>query len=148
MAYAGLTITLFVADDGDGIRLGEAGKNTSFAGLQEWKLGDRMWSLFEAFQGNLIEQTYTPNGLNRQVEEDGLRNISGEVDTDGSFTPFGTNSTVSDELTHDLGADANELVSIRIAANSTAYNTVFRVFATSRHGQRFGGVAIAPIPEP
>lgn len=148
MAYAGLASTLFVADDGDGISLGEAGKNTRFAGLQEWKLGDGMWSLFEIFQGNLIEQTYTPNGLNWQVQEDGLRNISGEVDTDGSFTLFGTTSTVSDELTHDLGADPNELVSIRIAANSTASNTFFNVLETSRHGQRCGGVAVAPIPEP
>ena len=30
--------TLFVADEGDGVRLGVAGKNTSFAGLQEWTL--------------------------------------------------------------------------------------------------------------
>ena len=140
--------TLFVADEGDGVRLGVAGKNTAFAGLQEWKLGNGMWSLFQTFQGGLIGQTYTPEGLNWKVEEDGLRNITGEVNADGSFTIFGTTSTVSDELTHDLGADPNELVSIRIGANSTALNTFFNVLDTSVAGQRFGGIAVAPIPEP
>jgi len=41
--------------------------------------------------------------------------------------PFGIwfGDAVSDDLTHDLGADPNELVSIRIGANSTASNTFF-----------------------
>jgi hypothetical protein len=95
-----------------------------------------------------VGQTYTPSGLNWEVEEDGLRNITGEVNSDGSFTIFGTTSTVSDELTHDLGADPNELVSIRIGANSTAANTSFTVLDTSLAGARFGGVAITPVPEP
>lgn len=140
--------TLFVADEGDGVRLGVAGKNTTFAALQEWKLGDGMWSLFQIFQGGLVGQTSTPPGMNWQVEEDGVRNISGEVNADGSFTIFRTTSSVSDELTHDLGADPNELVSIRIGANSTASNTFFNVLETSVAGQRLGGVAIAPIPDP
>lgn len=140
--------TIFVADEGDGVRLGVAGKSTVFAGLQEWKLGNGMWSLFQTFQGGLVGQTYMPDGLTWQVEEDGLRNITGEVNADGSFTIFGTTSTVSNESTHDLGADPNELVSIRIGANSTASNTFFNVLDTSVAGQRFGGVAVAPIPEP
>lgn len=146
--WFGDSSTLFVADEGDGVRLGVAGKNTTFAGLQEWKLGDDAWSLVQTFQQGLIGQTYTPTGLNWQVEEDGLRNITGEENSDGSFTIFATTSTVSDELTHDLGADPNELVSIVIGANSTAFNTSFNVLETAAAGQRLGGVALVPIPEP
>jgi hypothetical protein len=49
---------------------------------------------------------------------------------------------------HDLGADPNQIVSIRIGANSTALNTSFTVLDTALAGQRFGGVALAPVPEP
>ena len=91
----------------------------------------------------------TGTGLPWQVEEDGLRNITGEQNADGSFTIFGTTSTVSDELTHDLGADPNKIVSITIGANSTSANTMFSVVESAAAGERFGGVAIAPaVPEP
>jgi hypothetical protein len=140
--------TLFVADEGDGVRLGVAGKVTTFAGLQEWKLIAGTWTLAQTFQSGLIGTTSTPAGLGWTVEEDGLRNITGEVNSDGSYTVFGTTSTVSDELTHDLGADPNEIVSITIGANSTATNTAFSVLDVAAVGDRFGGVAIAPVPEP
>jgi hypothetical protein len=140
--------TLFVADEGDGVRLGVAGKVTTFAGLQEWKLVGGTWNLAETFQNGLVGQLTTPAGLGWSVEEDGLRNIAGRENGDGSFTIFGTTSTVSDELTHDLGADPNELVSITIGANSTAANTSFSVIETAAVGERLGGVAIAPVPEP
>lgn len=140
--------TLFVADEGDGVRLGVAGKSSGFAGLQEWKLGNGVWSIAQTFQAGLIGQTYTPTGLTWQVEEDGLRNITGRVNGDGSFTIFGTTSTVSDELTHDQGADPNELVWITIGSGSTSANTFFSVLQTASAGERFGGVAIAPVAEP
>jgi len=141
--------TLFVADEGDGVRLGVAGKTTTFAGLQEWLLVGGSWQLSQTFQSGLVGTFAAGTGLPWQVEEDGLRNITGEQNADGSFTIFGTTSTVSDELTHDLGADPNEIVSITIGANSTAANTAFSVFESAAAGERFGGVAIAPaVPEP
>ena len=141
--------TLFVADEGDGVRLGQAGKVTTFAGLQEWKLIDGSWTLEQTFQSGLLGQLSVPNGLSWQVAEDGLRNLTGERNADGSFTVFATTSTVSDELTHDLGADPNEIVSITIGANSTAANTAFTVLETANAGERFGGVALTPaVPEP
>jgi len=146
--YFGDANTLFVADEGDGVRLGVAGKNTSFAGLQEWKLNNGTWILAQTFQSGLIGQSSTPTGLTWQVQQDGLRNISGQKNTDGSFTIYATTSTVSNELTHDLGADPNEIVSITVGATSTAANTAFSVLDTALTGQRFGGLAIAPVPEP
>jgi hypothetical protein len=153
--FFGDSSTLFVADEGDGVRLGVTGKVTTFAGLQEWKLSNGTWSLAQTFQKGLLDQTaYAPGGLNWLVQQDGLRNITGQQNADGSFTIFGTTSTVSDELTHDLGADPNEIVSITVSANSTAANTSFSILETAAAGTRLGGVAIAPraltaaVPEP
>ena len=148
--------TLFVADEGDGVRLNAdgtfptTGKTRTFAGLQEWNLNTttNTWSRSQIFQTGLLDQTATDQGLGWLVQQDGLRNITGRVNDDGSYTIFGTTATISNEQTHDLGADANEIVSITIGANSTAANTAFSVVQTAALGQRFGGVALAPVPEP
>jgi hypothetical protein len=141
--------TLFVADEGDGIRVGQAHKDTTLAGLQEWTLGaDSKWHLAATFQQGLLDQAAYSNGLPWSVKTDGLRNLTGRTNADGSFTLYATTSTVSDELTHDLGADPNEIVSITIGATSTAANTGFSVVDTAAYGERFGGVALAPVPEP
>ena len=141
--------TLFVADEGDGVRTGVAGKVTTFAGLQEWTLSGGTWHNVATFQKGLLDQAayLEGGGATWNVSTDGLRNISGQVNANGSFTIYGTTSTVSEELTHDLGADRNEIVAITIGAGSTASNTSFSVLETAAAGQRFGGVALA-VPEP
>jgi hypothetical protein len=140
--------TLFVADEGDGVRTGVAGKVTSFAGLQAWSLSNNSWIRTATFQQGLLDQAAYSNGLPWDVKTDGLRNITGQVNANGSFTVFATTSTVSNELTHDLGADPNEIVSITVDAGSTNANTQFSVLKTAAYGERFGGVALAPVPEP
>jgi hypothetical protein len=82
------------------------------------------------------------------VYNDGLRNITGTQNADGSWTIYGTTSTISTDSVHDQGADPNELVSITVGASSTAANDDFTVLETAAIGQRLGGVAIAPVPEP
>jgi hypothetical protein len=139
--------TLFVGIEGDGTRSLTKAATTS-GGLQEWKLANGTWSLYQTFQSGLIDQATTNTGLGWSVKQDGLRNITGRTNADGSFTIFGTTSTVSDEALHDLGADPNELVSITIGANSTAANTTFSVLQSAAVGSRLGGVALAPVPEP
>ena len=140
--------TLFVADEGDGVRLGVTGKVTTFAGLEEYKLVAGVWTQLATFQKGLLDQSTYTTGLPWNVKTDGLRNLTGRANGDGSFTLFATTATVSDELTHDLGADPNELVSITIGASSTAANTSFTVLKTAGYGERFGGVALAPVAEP
>ena len=147
---------MFVADEGDGKLTTDSTKVTTFAGLQEWKLSNGTWSDVATFQNGLLTQAaYTPTGLTWKVQQDGLRNITGQKNADGSFTIFGTTSTVSDTAGHDLGADPNEVVSITVNANSTAANTSFSVLQTATAGVRLGGVALAPnsttiaaVPEP
>ncbi len=142
--------TLFVADEGDGQAPGTAGKNTSNAGLDEYTFAGGKWNETMVFQKGLLDQAAYSDGLPWMVSTDGLRNLTGQVNADGSFTLFATTSTVSNEGTHDQGADPNELVSITIAAGSTAADTSFSVLETAAYGERLGGVAIAPsaVPEP
>jgi PEP-CTERM motif len=146
--------TMLVADEGDGVRIDAADlskKVTTFAGLQLWKADVAgNWSLAQTFQQGLIGQQATPNGMGWLVQQDGLRNITVKDNGDGTYTVYGTTSTVSNELTHDLGADPNEIVSITIdPTQSTAANTAFSVMSTAAVGERFGGLAIAPsVPEP
>jgi hypothetical protein len=137
--------TLYVADEGDGVRLGVTGKVTTFAGLAQYKLVNGVWKLAATFQAGLIDQAaYTPQNITWTVKADGLRNIAGVVNADGSVTIYATTSTVSEELTHDLGADPNQLVSITIGSTSTPANTSFTVLKTAATGERLGGVAVAP----
>ncbi len=140
--------TLFVADEGDGQAPGTAGKDTSNAGLDEYTFVGGKWNETAVFQKGLLDQAAYSDGLPWMVSTDGLRNLTGEVNADGSFTLFATTSTVSNESTHDQGADPNELVSITIGLDSTAANTSFDVLETAAYGQRLGGVALAPVPEP
>ncbi len=145
--------TLFVADEGDGIRtdvVNVLNKVTTNAGLQEWQNIGGTWTETQIFQTGLVGQldTAAQGVLGWTVQEDGLRNITGQKNADGSFTIYGTTSTVSNEITHDLGADPNQIVAINIFANSTAANTAFTVLQTAAAGARFGGVAVAPAAVP
>jgi hypothetical protein len=136
--------TLYVADEGDGVRLGGSGKVTKYAGLAQYKLSGGKWTLASTFQAGLIDQATYTAGLPWNVRADGLRNIAGRVNGDGSVTIFATTSTVSDETTHDSGADPNQLVSITINSASTPANTSFTVLQTAKAGERFGGVVVVP----
>jgi hypothetical protein len=136
--------TLFVADEGDGVRLGVAGKVSSFAGLQQYKFSNGTWTRVATYQAGLLDQAPYTAGLPWKVQTDGLRNLTGRVNSDGSVTLFAVTSTVSDEATHDLGADPNQVVSITIGANSTPVNTRFNVIQSALAGERLGGVALVP----
>ncbi len=136
--------TMFVADEGDGVRVGVAGKVTTFAGLGEYKLAGGTWTRVATFQAGLADQPLYTAGMPWNVKTDGLRNISGKVNSDGTYTIYGTTSTVSDEKTHDLGADPNELVAITVGPGSTPTNTSFSVLQTAKAGERYGGVQVAP----
>jgi hypothetical protein len=136
--------TLFVADEGDGIRIGGAGKVTTFAGLSAYKLVGGTWSKVATFQAGLLDQAPYTAGLPWNIKTDGLRNLAGRANGDGSFTLYATTSTVSDESSHDAGADPNQLVTITIAPGSTPANTSFTVLQTAAAGERLGGVAVVP----
>jgi uncharacterized protein (TIGR03437 family) len=76
----------------------------------------------------------------------GLRNITGIVNSDGTVTIFGVTSTVS--TNGDQGADPNKLVSITDKlANTTAAGAASETFTTLRTamaGEVLRGVSLAP----
>jgi hypothetical protein len=75
---------------------------------------------------------------------DGLRNLTGKVNRDGTVTIFAITSTISNS--GDQGADPNRLVSITdpLAATSPPSGEQFHVLDTADFGQVLRGVAFAP----
>jgi hypothetical protein len=142
--WFGDAATLFVADEGDGIRPGGAGKVTTFAGLGMYKLASGTWTRVATFQAGLLDQPAYKAGLPWNIKADGLRNLAGKANGDGTFTVYATTSTVSDETSHDSGADPNQLVTITIGPSSTPANAAFTVLQTASAGERLGGVAVVP----
>jgi uncharacterized protein (TIGR03437 family) len=85
-----------------------------------------------------------PTALNPAT--DGLRNITGKVNGDGTVTIWGVTSTVS--ANGDQGADPNKLVMITDAlANTTASSAAseqFTIIKSAAAGEVLRGVALAP----
>jgi hypothetical protein len=136
--------TLYVADEGTG----DATDQTENAGLEKWTLSDGTWSLDYTLQAGLIGDMYSVPGWDFEETTIGLRNLSGEVNANGTVTLFATTSTSSDS--GDNGADPNEIVKITDVLGDTSLPTSesFSVFDGPQAGLRFGGVAFAAAPEP
>ena len=136
--------TLYVADEGTG----DATDQTENAGLEKWTLSDGTWSLDYTLQAGLIGDMYSVPGWDFEETTTGLRNLTGEVNANGTVTFFATTSTSSDS--GDNGADPNEIVKITDVLGDTSLptNESFSVFDGPQAGLRFGGVAFAAAPEP
>jgi len=137
--------TLYVADEGDGVLADAAGSPT--AGLQKWILSGGTWKMAYVLQNGLnLGQPYSianyPAALNPAT--DGLRNIAGKVNSDGTVTIYAVTSTVS--ANGDQGADPNKLVSITdTLANTTAAGApAFTTLRTAVTGEILRGVTFAP----
>jgi uncharacterized protein (TIGR03437 family) len=139
--------TLYVADEGDGVLADAAGSTT--AGLQKWILTGGTWKMTYVLQNGLnLGQPYSianyPTAINPAT--DGLRNITGVVNSNGTVTIYGVTSTVS--TNGDQGADPNKLVSITdTLANTTAASASAETFTTLRTavaGEVLRGIAFAP----
>ena len=139
--------TLYVADEGDGTAA-DAATSTN-AGLEKWILVNGTWQLAYVLQNGLnLGQQYSvanyPTALNPAT--DGIRNIAGRVNGDGTVTVWGVTSTIS--ANGDQGADPNKLVAITdVLANTTAAGAANEVFTTIRsagYGEVLRGVAFTP----
>ena len=139
--------TLYVGDEGDGVATDAA--TSTKAGLQKWSLVNGTWQLDYVLQKGLnLGTPYSvanyPAALNPAT--DGLRNITGKVNADGTVTVWGVTSTVS--ANGDQGADPNKLVMITdVLANtsaSAASNEQFAVVKSAAAGEVLRGVALAP----
>jgi uncharacterized protein (TIGR03437 family) len=137
--------TLYVADEGDGTPADAAGSTT--AGLQKWILANGTWSRVYTLQNGLnLGQAYSipnyPTSLNPAT--DGLRNITGKVNGDGTVTIYAITSTVS--TNGDQGADPNKLVAITdtISATTLPASEQFTTLRTANAGEVLRGVSLTP----
>jgi len=148
--------TLYVADEGDGI-FGNAATQTR-AGLQKWIFdsSSSKWKLAYVLQSGLglgVADTTIPGypsgnnsatGLPWAPETDGLRNITGILNGDGTATIYGITSTVSGN--GDQGADPNRLVAIteNLAATTLPSGESFTVVRNAGFGEVLRGVSWTP----
>jgi uncharacterized protein (TIGR03437 family) len=140
--------TLYVGDEGDGTTAGAATSTT--AGIQKWVLANGTWKRVYTLQNGLnLGKPYSipnyPASLNPAT--DGIRNITGKVNSDGTVTIYGVTSTVSPN--GDQGADPNQLVAITDALANTdptvAAKETFTTLKAAAAGEVLRGVAFAPV---
>jgi hypothetical protein len=154
--------TLYVADEGDGTNTFAGGTFTDAAaqtraGLQKWVFNPSLgtWSLAYVLQTGLqLGVPYTVNGyptgnnsatgLPWSPATDGLRNLVGRVNDDGTATIWAITSTVSGS--GDQGADPNRLVMItdNIGATSLPEKESFTTVTTARFAEVLRGVSFTP----
>jgi hypothetical protein len=153
--------TLYVADEGTGGNAFDPATGTytdaaaqTGAGLQKWVFSNGEWNLAYTLQNGLnLGQPYQvpgyPTGTNSLTglpwspATDGLRNISGHVNGDGTVTIYAATSTVSGS--GDQGADPNEVVAITDQLDATTPgNESFTTIAGPRNRVAYRGVAVVP----
>jgi hypothetical protein len=156
--------TVYVADEGNGTNTFNTTTGTyaaaaaqTTAGLQKWVLNTAtgVWSLAYTLRAGLgLGQPYTvpgyPTGTNSVTglpwapATDGLRNITGRVNPDGTATIWAVTSTVSGS--GDQGADPNKLVSVTDAVGATSMpgTESFATVRSAASGEALRGVALTP----
>jgi hypothetical protein len=154
--------TLYVADEGNGDNTYANGLYTvaaaqTTAGLQKWIFDSTsgQWTLAYVLQNGLqLGVPYTvPNyptgnnpatGLPWSPGTDGLRNITGVVNGDGTATIYAVTSTVSGG--GDQGADPNQLVVINdlVSATTLPPDESFTNFDSAGFGEVLRGVSFTP----
>jgi hypothetical protein len=138
--------TLYVADEGDGV-IADAGLDPN-AGLEKWSFNGTQWVLDYTLQAGLGLGTDYTLGDYPATATDGLRNITGVINSDGTVSIYGATSTVSNS--GDQGADPNEIVAIidDLADTTLPTDEDFSVLDGPEYGVVYRGVASDPVPEP
>jgi hypothetical protein len=155
--------TLYVAQEGDGVNTFDPVSGTYTdaasqitAGIQKWTFNAATGSWQPAYTlsaGLKLGVPYTiPNyptgnnavtGLPWAPATDGVRNITGRVNSDGTATLYGITSTVSGN--GDQGADPNKLVTITDTLSATTPGTEsFTTLRSAGSGEVLRGVSFTP----
>jgi hypothetical protein len=143
--------TLYVADEGDAV-LADAGTSVDpNAGLEKWSLISGVWHQDYTLRTGLFGSYNPANYGGMTVTTDGLRDLAGRVNADGTVTLYSVTSTLDSNPNNDAGADPNKLVQITDTLADTtlaqASGEAFSVDETAATGEVIRGVAIAPVPE-
>jgi hypothetical protein len=168
--------TLYVADEGNGTTTYSSATNTytaaaasTTAGLEKWTLNTttHTWGLDYTLQSGLnLGVPYSvansgansyPTGLNNTdggtglpwtPATDGLRNLVGQVNGNGTVSIWASTSTVSGS--GDPGSDPNQLVSItdNLASTTLPSGESFSNVMPATYGQVIRGVSFTPATVP
>ncbi len=130
--------TLYVGDEG---LAGVA--NAAAGGLQKWIYNGSVWVLQYTIAAGAIP-SYTVNGVG-PLQAEGLRNIIGVNNGDGTVTVYGITSTAGVTL-NDEGADPNQLVTVtdNVAATTPLPGESLTVLETAAYGDVLRGVNFIP----
>jgi hypothetical protein len=154
--------TLYVADEGNGTATYDpatgsysAAAAQTTAGLQKWVFNGTQWNLAYTLSTGLnLGQPYSvagypagdnaATGLPWAPATDGLRNITGRVNRNGTVTIWAVTSTVSGS--GDQGADPNKLVAItdRLSAAALPAGEQFVAVRSAGYGEVLRGVSLTP----
>jgi len=157
--------TLYVADEGDGYTGGtdlytHAAAQTN-AGLEKWIFDSTtgQWNLAYVLTNGLnLGAPYTvpgyPRGTNSATglpwspATDGVRNITGKVNGDGTVTIWAITSTISGN--GDTGADPDKLVVItdNLKATTLPAGEKFFTLRTASFGEVLRGISFTPAADP
>jgi hypothetical protein len=158
--------TLYVADEGNGDNTFTTASGTysaaaaqTTAGLQKWVLDGTSWHLAYTLSAGLnlgvpYQVPGYPSGDNPMTglpwspAPDGLRNITGRVNLNGTVTIWAITSTVSGN--GDQGADPNKLVAItdRLSASAPGAAESFRTVRAAGAREVLRGVSFTPGTPP
>lgn len=153
--------TLYVTDEGNDATTTAGGiaSNNVYGGLQKWSLVNGTWVQDYVLQGGLqLGSNYTAvdplTGNTYNTATEGLRNLTGKVNSDGTVSLYAVTSTISNAT--DQGADPNKLVAITDNLSNTtaaqAASEQFNVIDNAKYGEVLRGVSFAPrskpVPEP
>jgi hypothetical protein len=136
--------TMYVTDEGTGSSVDTA----THAGLQKWSLVNGSWQLEYVLTKGLIGTVdgdlFGYDGQYPDVTTIGLRNLTGEVNKDGTVTLWATTSTSS--ASGDNGADPNKVVRITDTLSATTLTSQvaqesFMTVAGPTYGTVYRGVA-------
>ncbi|HEX9338191.1 MAG TPA: hypothetical protein VF892_19995, partial [Pseudonocardiaceae bacterium] len=151
--------TAYVADEGNADTTFANGTYTNAAaqttaGLQKWVRTNGTWQLAYTMDAGLNlgvpymvpgypTGTNAATGLPWAPATDGLRNITGRVNSDGTVTIWAVTSTVSGN--GDTGADPNLLVAVTDRLDAASVGTQrFATIRSSRAGEVLRGVSFTP----
>jgi hypothetical protein len=145
---------MFVSDEGDGV-VGDQASGSG--GLWVYQNQGGTWHALERLTAGLnlgvpytvtdTAGTYGTAGASYTTTAQGLHNITGQTNSDGSFTIFATTATLATSIAggFDDGAASNQLVKITISVSGATVTTGgFTVMETAPFGQVVRGVAIVP----
>jgi len=163
--------TLYVADEGTGLYsdLATDSNGQNYAGLEKWSLIGGSWVMdYNLTNGLNIGQAYDVSGTSGGVSgtyqtiTDGLRNITGKVNTNGTVTIYAITSTVDKYpgvatngivTAFDEGCDPNQLDAVTDTLADTNASQIsgeeFTNLETAQYGQVLRGVSFTPeaVPE-